>query len=71
MRRSQNTSILHMTLQVPELLQPNTADIYDVGRRHDRRLRVRTWQRGCERHHEPEEVLIQSEEIQQARRDSR
>lgn len=64
MRRGQHASILHMALQIPELLQANIADINNIGRGHDGRFWVRPLQRRAERHHEPEEVLIQGEEVE-------
>ena len=48
-RRSQHTRILHMALEIPKLLEPDAADIDDVIRRDDRRLRVRSAQRRAHR----------------------
>lgn len=66
MRCRQNTSILHMALKIPELLQAHTTNIHNVGRRNNRRLRVRPLQQRTHGHDEAEEVLVQREETQQA-----
>lgn len=71
MRRRQNTSILHMALQVPELLQPDPANIDDIVRRHDGRLGIRPRQRRAQRHDEREQILVQGEEPEHARRHGR
>lgn len=66
MRRRQNTRILHMPLQIPELLQPNPAHIHDIRRRHDSCLRVRPFQHRTQRRHEAEQVFVQREQSQQS-----
>jgi hypothetical protein len=53
-----------MTLQVPELLQPDTAHINDIGRSHDGSLGVRPGQRRAQRHNKVQQVLVQGEQIQ-------
>lgn len=71
MRRSKHTRILHVSLQIPELLQPHTTDIDDIRRCDDGRLGVRSRQLRAQRHHEAEQVLVQREQTQQARGDAR
>lgn len=65
MRRGQHTRILHMALEIPELLEPDAADVDDIIRRDDGRLRVRSAQRRAHRHDEAQEVLVQREQTQQ------
>ena len=67
MRRREDTRVLHVPLQVPELLEPDAADVDDVGRGDDGRLRVRPRQGRAERHDEAQQVLVQREEAEQAR----
>lgn len=71
MRRRQHTRILHVALQVPKLSQPNTTDINDIRRGHDRRLGIRSRQLRAERHDETEQILVERKETQETRGDSR
>lgn len=57
----QDRSILHVALQVPELLQPNTTDIHDVVALRDWRFWVATRDHGTQRCVESCERLIQGE----------
>lgn len=68
MSSSQNTSILHMTLQVPELLKSNATNVDDVGRCDNGGFRVRTRKLRAQRHNEVEEVLVKSEQTQETLR---
>jgi hypothetical protein len=51
MRRRQNRSILHMGLQVPELLQANPTDVYDVVALRDWRFWVAASDHRTQRRH--------------------
>ena len=65
MRRSQNTSILHMPLQIPKLLQANPAHINNIRRRHDGGILIRPRHARARRHHEAQQVLVQREETEE------
>lgn len=71
MRRRQHTRILHVALQVPKLSQPNTTDINNIRRGHDRRLGIRSRQLRAERHDETEQILVERKETQETRGNSR
>lgn len=63
MRSSQLTGILHVAPKVPELLQANFGNIYDVVRLIDRCLRVRSsGDSGTQGHDKARQILIQGEE---------
>lgn len=49
MRRGQHARILHMTLEVPELLQSHARDVHNVRRAHDGRFGIGSGQRRAER----------------------
>lgn len=50
---SESTSILHMTAQIPELLQSDLGDVDNVIRLVNRRFGIRSARHcGAERHHE-------------------
>ena len=65
MRRSQNTGILHMPLQIPKLLQANSAHIHDIRRGDNRGIFIRPRHVRARGHHEAQQVLVQREEAQQ------
>lgn len=61
MRSGQYTGILHMRLEVPELLQAHARNVNDVRRADNWRFGVRPWQRTTERCDELRHVLVQGE----------
>lgn len=67
MGRRQHARVLHVAAQIPELHQADTADVDDVIRLHDRRLRVWTIQHRADRVYEIEQILIQREQAEQSR----
>ena len=68
MRRSEHTRILHVALQIPELLQPHPAHVHDIRGGHDGSLHVRPRELRAERHDKVEQVLVEGEQTQETLR---
>ena len=63
MRRSQCTSILHMTPQIPELLQSHPTDIHNIITLCDRSIRILPIsERSAKRHDKTRQILVQREQ---------
>ncbi len=62
MRRCQNTSILHVSLQIPELCQPNTRYVDNVGRIGNRNFRIRSLKSRDKGKDKVEEVVVEGEQ---------
>lgn len=69
MSGSQDTGVLHVTLQVPKLLQADAANVDDVCGGDNGGLGIGARQTGAQGHDEVEEVLIEGEKAEQALRD--
>lgn len=61
MRGGQDTGILHVALEIPELGQSHSRDIHNIGRVRDGHFRIRSFEGGNQRQDKVEQVLIQSE----------
>ena len=70
MSRGQNTSILHVTFQIPELRQPHTRDIDNVRRVCDRDFWIRSFETRDKRKDEVEEIVVECKQGEELRRSS-